>query len=525
MMEPDESTRRAGHGSGYRDDAGPPDGATFRESETRYRSLFENSMDAILLVLLDGTISAANPAACALFGMTEEEMRRAPRFGLIDPQDTRIEDYLRQRNETGKSRSELILFRKDGTKFVGDVSASVLPGDPPRAFVMIRDVSDRKRAEEALRLSEERYRELVQKTNSAIVRWTPDGTITFFNEYAQRFFGYSAEEVVGKPAHIFVPETDSNGQDMSWLIDDILKHPDQYSSHVNENIRRDGRRAWIAWANMPVFDDNGRFVEIFSVGTDITHQKHIEDELKELNATLEKRVWERTRKLNDTIRQLRSLADQLTRAEDQERQRLAELLHNDIQQLLVASRMRLGLVPAGSADAETKEHIETAEELLDAAIAKTRDLSHELRPPLLRKRGMLEALGWLCAQIKAKYGLNVRLVADEDVDLDEPIKIFLFRAAQEILFNAVKHAGVGEAEMHFNRIDRIARLMIADNGRGFDPAVISPEHGGKTGFGLFSIQERIALLGGWIDIESAPGNGSRFTIHIPLETAPNENEG
>ena len=150
----------------------------------------------------------------------------------------------------------------------------------------IIDITGRKRVEQALRDSEKRYRELVQHANSAIIRWKSDGTLTFANEYAQAFFGYEEKEIVGKHVSVLVPETESNGLDLSTLVQDIVSHPEQYLGNINENVCRDGRRVWMAWTNKPVFDVDGKVIEILAVGTDITERKQAERALMEANATL-----------------------------------------------------------------------------------------------------------------------------------------------------------------------------------------------------------------------------------------------
>lgn len=126
--------------------------------------------------------------------------------------------------------------------------------------------------------SEKRYRELVQNANSAIIRWKADGSISFFNEYAQTFFGYRLEEVIGKNVRILVPEIDSQGHDLSRLVNDIASNPDKFMNNVNENVCRDGRRVWMTWTNKLIFDDNGQNVEILAIGSDITEQMQAEKE-------------------------------------------------------------------------------------------------------------------------------------------------------------------------------------------------------------------------------------------------------
>jgi diguanylate cyclase (GGDEF)-like protein/PAS domain S-box-containing protein len=133
-----------------------------------------------------------------------------------------------------------------------------------------------------LRRSEEKYRELVENANSVILRWDTQGRITFFNRYAQQFFGYPEAEILGQNVMgTIVPETESGTErHLSEMIDDIGQNPDRYVSNLNENMRRDGSRVWIAWANRAVRDEQGRVVEILSTGTDVTKNQQAEAELR-----------------------------------------------------------------------------------------------------------------------------------------------------------------------------------------------------------------------------------------------------
>lgn len=128
-------------------------------------------------------------------------------------------------------------------------------------------------AEQALRRSEEKYWELVQHANSIILRWDCQGRVTFFNEFAQNFFGFSEEEILGRSVvGTIVPETDSAGRDLTALMEDICNHPERHETNINENILKDGRRVWIAWTNRPVLGEGQELTEVLSVGVDITRQ-------------------------------------------------------------------------------------------------------------------------------------------------------------------------------------------------------------------------------------------------------------
>jgi len=122
----------------------------------------------------------------------------------------------------------------------------------------------------------------VENANSNIIRWLPDGTITFFNEYAQKFFGFNASEIIGKNViGSIVPETQSTGRDLKQMISNISKNPAKYEQNENENICKDGKRVWVSWSNRAIQDQNGNILEILTVGTDITDRKQSEDALRE----------------------------------------------------------------------------------------------------------------------------------------------------------------------------------------------------------------------------------------------------
>ncbi|MCW8929538.1 MAG: PAS domain S-box protein, partial [Gammaproteobacteria bacterium] len=137
------------------------------------------------------------------------------------------------------------------------------------------------KVEHQLSKNEEKYRELVENANSIILRWDRNGYITYFNEFAQSFFGYSEEEIIGQ--HVMdtiVPKTESTGRDLSPLMNDICEHPENYESNINENCTKDGHRIWINWTNKVLKDDDENIIGALSIGTDITRQRQMEEELR-----------------------------------------------------------------------------------------------------------------------------------------------------------------------------------------------------------------------------------------------------
>jgi PAS domain S-box-containing protein len=149
-------------------------------------------------------------------------------------------------------------------------------------FTLAGNIAKRKQAEEALKKSEKNYRELVQNANSIILRFNTEGEITFINDYAQRFLGFEQNEIIGK--HVvgtIVPEKDSAGEALGLMFQNLIKDPDRYRNNENENIRKNGERIWVAWANKAIRDESGKIVEILSIGNDITEQKQATKALQE----------------------------------------------------------------------------------------------------------------------------------------------------------------------------------------------------------------------------------------------------
>ncbi len=247
--------------------------------------------------------------------------------------------------------------------------------------------------------------------------------------------------------------------------------------------------------------------------SDVTALKRAEEAMHKLTATLESRVARRTAELEQRTRQLQRLAMELLQTEDRERKRLADILHEDLQQQLAGAKFHLGLLHKRiDGDASLREAVDQVTVMLKEAIAKSRSLSHELRPAVLSYGDFSEAIEWLANHIQVKHGLvvHVELRGSLDVSSDS-IKVFLFHTAQEMLFNVVKHAEVTKAVVRLRWRHGRLWLTVCDHGRGFDPKTL----GQTGGSGLLSIRERVELLGGRMKVRSAPGRGSTFLIIVP----------
>ena len=241
-------------------------------------------------------------------------------------------------------------------------------------------------------------------------------------------------------------------------------------------------------------------------------------QLANLNETLEQRVAKRTAEAVEQAKKLRLLSAQLSLAEEAERRRIAEMLHEDLQQLLVAARMQLAAL-CRTQDAAQREPIaREIADLLERSFQLTRSLSVELAPPVfLYEHGLAAALEWFAAETRKNYNIEVTVEADCSANPKAAdVRIFLFRAVRELLLNSAKHAGGSAVHitMQHRRPGKV-RIIVADDGPGFDPNSLDDKRTGSQTVGLLNIRERVSSFGGEFHINSGPKRGTRVTLSLP----------
>ncbi|MCX5682782.1 MAG: response regulator, partial [Planctomycetota bacterium] len=344
---------------------------------------------------------------------------------------------------------------------------------------------------------------------------TPDGTVIETNRRSLEATGLKPEDVIGKPfeqAYCWAYSPDAQAQ----LRAAIERGARGQSSRYDAVIRvGEGRFTTLDFMLTPLRDAEGRVTHLIPSGVDISERKAAEEQLRQLTRTLDDRVAARTTEAVQRTEQLRALALELTQAEQRERRRLAKVLHDHLQQLLVGAKFGVGALRGQMKTKAQQQIIQQLGEILDEAIKAARSLTAELSPPVLHEKGLAAGLEWLARQMLEKHRLTVEVAVAPDGDVEpksEQVRLFLYEATRELLFNVVKHAGINRAFVSLSRLgaDRVA-VTVSDTGAGFDVASMT-----EGGFGLFSIRERLQYLGGKMEVESAPGHGSRFTLVAPI---------
>lgn len=368
------------------------------------------------------------------------------------------------------------------------------------------------RREAALRESEERFRTLANGLPS--LNWLTDADcrVELVNQRFIAYFGRNREQLSDGRWRALVHPDDL--QRIEAQVTRAIKTRKELRAECRLR-RKDGVWRWVDCAASPRCDSEGRFAGFVGAARDIHRRKQTAEALHQSRQALKERSI-----------QLGLLAKELTRAEQQERRRLGQLLHDHLQQLLVGALIAAERVQRHPTP-EAADDLERLGMLLNEAITASRTLMADLSPPILHEDGLTSALQWLARLMQRRHRLAVELDLAEDLSPDDEIlRVFLFECVREALFNVVKHAGVLAAKVELRRqgSDNL-RIWVSDRGRGFDASALSERRPSpEDGLGLVSMRERMSLLGGEAHVESHPGGGTRVMLSAPL-SEPQDADG
>lgn len=609
--------------------------AQSEESSARFAAIFDSAMDAIISVDIQQRVVLFNPSAEKMFGYAAADILGLPIDKLIPSRFRQMNvDEMQQFSTPGNSGrkvsslDELTGLRRDGSEFPVEASVSMtIVSGSPILTIILRDVSERHKAEQRLSNSRQQLKMLIDQIPVSVAMLDSQLNYIATSRHWLVEYGHGFSSLAGRQLYEVNPDvkdewrlifrdalagtpaqnnrdlwirSDGSRRWLRWAVhpwldeqyavggiiifaEDISRHllteaalqasendlvraqsvanigswrlnvltdeltwssenyhifgipegtPLRYDTFIDcvhpddrdyvdrkwktcllgepydieHRLLIDGQVKWVCEKAQLEFDEAGMLLGGFGITQDITEKRLVENQLKEANSRL-------AAVADEQAEHLQELSSALTRAEQMERDRIYELLHDHVQPLLVATRLGLSGLTERTPLAEWPQVVDKAKQSLSQVIQTARSLSTELSPPLIREAGLLAALESLCRLVRLNYGLEVDM---SSVSGAEPasmtIRLMCFNAIRELLMNVVKHAGTLRVKLDLTtELPNRLRITLRDDGLGFEPS--APVEGS----GLANHKWRLGMVGGELLIESSKGTGTQVTILAPLD--------
>jgi PAS domain S-box-containing protein len=396
-----------------------------------------------------------------------------------------------------KFRVEQRLLEKTGRTVWVNLAATVIRGEDGRPLCglgMVDDITERVRAEEELRRSEDRLRLMIDTIPTNAWSLRRDGVVDFINQHWLDYTGLSLEEGLSYPNRV-VHREDLPDVMNSWRADMADGRPCEYEMRLR---RADGEYRWFLVRTVPLRDERGNIVKWFGISTEIEDRKQAE---KELHRSFE---------------QLRALTARLQRVREEERAKVAREIHDELGQALTAIKIDLASLVHELSPEQTRQfRRESIMKLIDETIQTVRRISTELRPGILDDLGLVAAVEWAAEEFEARTGTRCEIsLPGADLTLDPEHATALFRIFQETLTNVARHANATEVSVRLAKENGDVSLEVRDDGKGISEGQLSA----ASSLGILGMRERALLLGGELTINGVPGKGTTVRVRMP-ETA------
>jgi PAS domain S-box-containing protein len=483
-----------------------------RESENLWRTTFENAAIGIGLVDAGGHPVQSNPALHRMLGYTSEEIRRMSFVDFTHADDIAKDMALFKELIKGKRdfyHIEKRYIRKDGQVRSANLTVSGVRDERGKwrfGVGMIEDITERKRTEEALRESEERFRQLAEHIRE-VFYMTPVTLeeMLYVSPAYESVWGRTQESVYKEPAS-FLDAV--HPDDLPRIENDIIKHRDRGFEFEYRIIRPDGSVRWIWDRGFPIRDESGQVYRIAGIAEDITERKQTEEQFRA------------------TSEQLRALMVSLRKAREEEGIRIAREIHDELGAALTSLRWDLESIDKTLQESgeqararQLGEKIRGMLALIDSTVNVVRRISSELRPSILDDLGLGAAIEWQAQQFQARTGITCRCDCSiEAAHLDNEKSTAIFRIFQEALTNVLRHSRATIMDITLEEDGSEFVLTMNDNGRG----ITESQKSGVLALGLLGMRERAHLIGGKIEITGVEGRGTRIILRVPIASVQAE---
>lgn len=484
-------------------------------------------------------ITEINPAVTRLTGATQEDLNGRTLAELPKLLKTRFPHACAEALRSGEPRNLGDISYGDERIREGIYAVQIFPLSGNFMGVAFENVTERRRADRALRDSEEQFRSLVQSVEEyAIFNLDPLGHVITWNNGAERLKGYRAQEILGKHFSAFYPPEEVASGKPKQILEEAARR-----GHIEDEgwrIRKDGSRFWANVVVTALRNARENLQGFAKVTRDMTERHAKEEALAKAKELLELRVEQRTTvlaRLNDELRteiservraeqqlrasldQLRALAARLQSVREEERTSIAREIHDELGQACTAIKMDLALIGHKATKRQTRlrAKAESAIKLVDGMIITLRRIASELRPRTLDDLGLTAALEWQAQEFESRTRIHCTVTLPrEPLSLDSERSTAIFRIFQESLTNVARHANATRVQARLEREADQLIFQVHDNGKGFDPE----EAKARKSLGLVGMQERALLLNGDLHVKGVPGEGTTMTLWIPLPPTP-----
>ncbi|HZQ61716.1 MAG TPA: PAS domain-containing protein [Casimicrobiaceae bacterium] len=471
-----------------------------RRVEDGYSALYDFLPWGYLVVDDESRIHEINAAAVRLLGKPRTRVRGTLLEGYF-PEGALL-DALAGTRAAAPGVRQLELPLGTGARETRDVKLHLQwfeDAGRSRYRVALEDVTEVRRADLALRRAADEMRDLYQNAPCGYHSLDPRGTIIQINDTELQWLGYTRDEVVGRMKLTqLMPEPSAREFNAAFAT---LKQRGHVRDLQIELQRKDGSTFPALLSATALMDEQHRFIESRANTFDITRRKHAEQEASRY------------------AQRLKGMASRAAEIQESERRALGRELHDRVGQNLTVLSINLNIVKVALqsiAGPDIRMRLDDSLALVDRTVEAIRNVMMELRPAVLDDYGLAAMLRWYAEDYSRRTGLDVRVSgADPKPRLPAPVETSLFRIVQESLTNVVKHAAARRVTLALEPGARRVRLTIADDGRGFTPAMLDPG-GDHHGWGLMIMRERAEAVGGRLQVQSAPGQGTRVIVELKV---------
>ena len=481
--------------------------------------LIQTANVMIISLDLEARVVQINPTAESITGYTVSEVVGKNWFEFLVPRDRypEVYDEFNRIVQAGLPRTfENPIVTRDGQeRFIAWRNSHIRQGETIIGITSFGiDITERKQAEARLKEREAQFRALVEQSPLSIQIFNPDGQIIQVNKSWEALWGVSGEALqdVMKLYNVLEDQQAEKKGVLSLIkkafqgeaiILPVFEYDAASTVDKLEVGGAEARKRFVQARFYPIKNDQGKITRVVGIEEDITGRKRAEQEILQYQ------------------QRLKALAYQLTIAEEKERRVIAADLHDNVGHSLALARMQMNSILESESKLERTLLVKDISNIMLQALQETRSLMFDLSSPSMNEIGLSAAISeWLDDQIVNRYGLKTEFIdtiEDEHrITLDENVRALLFRNVRELLTNVVKHARAKNVSVQLKEKAHEVHISIEDDGVGFDTDTDYTTKDVVSGFGLFSIQERMTDLGGAVDIQSAPGKGCRVVLRLPV---------